>query len=110
MAVEEVAKVISNWREADLDDQEKAMLAFTEKFTLTPNQITDLDIEALREAGFSDEQILAIGLGVGYRNWVDRIADLLGVEEEKFDFPEEILKAFGATREQLQTSLYEDDR
>src|ERR687898_1142320 len=110
MAVEEVAKVISNWREADLDPEEKAMLAFTEKFTLTPNQITDLDIEALREAGFSDEQILAIGLGVGYRNWVDRIADLLGVEEEKFDFPEEILKAFGATREQLQASLYEDDR
>ena len=109
MAVEEVAKVISNWREADLDSQEKAMLAFTEKFTLTPHQITDADFEALREAGFSDEQILAIGLGAGYRNWVDRIADLLGVEEEKFDFPEEILKAFGVTREQLRTSLYEDN-
>jgi uncharacterized peroxidase-related enzyme len=110
MAVAEVAKVISNWREADLDNQEKAMLAFTEKFTLTPSHMTDADVEALREAGFSDEQILAIGLGAGYRNWVDRIADLLGVEEEKFDFPEEILKAFGVTREQLRTSLYEDDR
>jgi uncharacterized peroxidase-related enzyme len=110
MAAEEVAKVISNWREADLDDQEKSMLAFTEKFTLTPSQITDADIEALRHAGFSDEQILSIGLGAGYRNWADRIADLLGVEEEKFDFPEEILKAFGVTREQLQIFLYEDDR
>ena len=86
------------------------MLAFTEKFTLTPSQVTDADIEALRQAGFRDEEILSIGLGAGYRNWVDRIADLLGVEEEKFDFPEEILKAFGVTREQLQTSLYEDDR
>ncbi len=110
MAVEEVAKVISNWREAKLDEQEKAMLAFTEKFTLTPSQITDEDIDTLRHVGFSDEQILAIGLGAGYRNWVDRIADLLGVEEEKFDFPEEILKAFGVTREQLQTSLYEDGK
>ncbi|HEV8726449.1 MAG TPA: hypothetical protein VGW77_38045 [Candidatus Binatia bacterium] len=110
MAVEEVAKVISSWREADLDDQERAMLAFTEKFTLTPSQITDEDIEALRRVGFTEQQILAIGLGAGYRNWVDRIADLLGVEEEKFDFPEEILKAFGVTREQLQTSLYQDDR
>ena len=108
MAVEEVAKVISNWHEADLDDQEKAMLAFTEKFTLTPSQISDDDIETLRQAGFSDEQILSIGLGAGYRNWVDRIADLLGVEEEKFDFPEEILKAFGVTREQLETSLYQE--
>ena len=110
MAVEEVAKVISNWREAELDDQEKAMLAFTEKFTLTPNQISDEDFEKLRQTRFSDEQILAIGLGAGYRNWVDRIADLLGVEEEKFDFPEEILAAFGVTREQLETSLYEDSQ
>jgi uncharacterized peroxidase-related enzyme len=110
MAVEEVAKVISNWREADLDDQEKAMLEFTEKFTLTPSQMTDGDVEKLHEAGFSDEQILSIALGAGYRNWVDRIADLLGVEEEKFDFPDEILKAFGVTRDQLKTSLYEDGR
>lgn len=110
MAVEEVAKVISNWREADLDDQEMAMLAFTEKFTLAPNQISDQDIEKLRQAGFDEHQILAIGLGAGYRNWVDRIADLLGVEEEKFDFPGEILAAFGVTREQLQTSLYEDSK
>lgn len=91
-----------------MDDQEKAMLAFTEKFTLTPDQITDADIDNLRQAGFNEDQILAIGLGAGYRNWVDRIADLLGVEEEKFDFPNEILKAFGVTREQLKTSLYED--
>ena len=108
MAVEEVAKVISNWREADLEDAEKAMLAFTEKFTLTPSRMTDKDIEALRRAGFDEKQILAIGLGAGYRNWVDRIADLLGVEEEKFDFPEEILRAFGVSREQLKNSLYED--
>lgn len=110
MAVEEVAKVISNWRAADLDDQEKAMLAFTEKFTLTPSQMGEGDITALRKAGFGEEQILAIGLGAGYRNWVDRIADLLGVEEEKFDFPEEILSAFGVSREQLQRSLYEEPK
>ena len=108
MPVDEVAKVISNWRAADLDDQEKTMLAFTEKFTLTPSQITDEDIDQLRQAGFNEDQILAIGLGAEYRNWVDRIADLLGVEEEKFDFPDEILKAFGVSREQLKTSLYED--
>ena len=80
MAVEEVAKVISNWRTADLDQQEMAMLAFTEKFTLPPSQISDQDIEKLRQAGFGEHQILANGLGAGYRNWVDRIADLLGVE------------------------------
>ena len=102
--------MISNWREADLDDQEKVMLAFTEKFTLTPNEIRDEDMDELRQAGFDENQILAIGLGAGYRNWVDRIADLLGVEEEKFDFPDEILKAFGVTREQLQTSPYEDNK
>ena len=108
MAVDQVVKVITNWRQADLDAQERAMLTFTEKFTLTPGQLGDEDLEELRRSGFSEGEILAIALGAGYRNWVDRIADLLGVEEEKFDFPEEILAAFGVTREQLQTSLYEN--
>lgn len=108
MPVDQVAKIITNWRTAALDDQEKAMLAFTEKFTLTPSKLSDEDLEELRRAGFGESEILAIVLGAGYRNWVDRIADLLGVEEEKFDFPEEILKAFGVTRDQLQTTLYGD--
>jgi len=108
MPVDQVAKIITNWRTATLDDQEKAMLAFTEKFTLTPSKLSDEDLEELRRAGFGESEILAIVLGAGYRNWVDRIADLLGVEEEKFDFPEEILKAFGVTRDQLQTTLYSD--
>jgi len=108
MPVDQVAKIITNWRTATLDDQEKAMLAFTEKFTLTPSKLSDEDLEELRRAGFGESEILAIVLGAGYRNWVDRIADLLGVEEEKFDFPEEILKAFGVTRDQLQTTLYGD--
>jgi alkylhydroperoxidase family enzyme len=109
MPVDQVAKIITNWRTAALDDQEKAMLAFTEKFTLTPSKLSDEDLEELRRAGFGESEILAIVLGAGYRNWVDRVADLLGVEEEKFDFPEEILKAFGVTREQLQTTLYGDN-
>ena len=108
MAVQEVAKIITNWRGADLDAQEKEMLEFTEKFTLRPAQLGDSDVDGLRRAGFDEAEILAIVLGAGYRNWVDRIADLLGVEEEKFDFPEEILEAFGVTREQLQDSLYKE--
>ena len=59
MAVAEVAKVITNWREAALDNQERAMLGFTEKFTLTPSQITDADIEALRKAGIGYHEIVA---------------------------------------------------
>ncbi|MFQ5683943.1 MAG: carboxymuconolactone decarboxylase family protein [Candidatus Binatia bacterium] len=108
MPVDQVAKVITNWRTTTLDEQEKTMLAFTEKFTLNPSELSGKDLEELRSVGFSESEILAIVLGAGYRNWVDRIADLVGVEEEKFDFPEEILKAFGVTRAQLQTSLYKD--
>lgn len=109
MTAQQVARVITNWREADLDEQERAMLAFTEKLALAPDQIGDQDVEALRLAGFDEDQVLAIGLAAAYRSWVSRIADLLGVEEEKFDFPEEILAAFGVTREQLQTSLYAEE-
>ena len=33
IAVEEVAKMISNWSAAELDNREKTVLAFMEKFT-----------------------------------------------------------------------------
>ena len=62
MPVDQVAKIITNWRTAALDDQEKAMLAFTEKFTLTPSKLSDEDLEKLRRAGFGESEILAIVL------------------------------------------------
>ena len=58
------------------------MMTFAVKLTKTPGAMTDTDVEALREAGFSDRDILDIAEVVGYYNYANRIADGLGIELE----------------------------
>jgi len=75
--------VYRNWRAAELDDADRAMLAFAEKLTLLPSEVTEDDIASLRAAGFSDENIYDIVLLTAYRNFMNRINDGLGVTTER---------------------------
>ena len=56
------------------------MLEFSEKLTLIPSSITEVDIETLRGHGFSDRDILSIILAGAYRSYIVRVADALGIE------------------------------
>ena len=58
------------------------MLEYSVKLTTTPGGMNAADVEALRNAGFSDRDILDIAEVVGYYAYVNRIADGLGVELE----------------------------
>jgi len=58
------------------------MLAYAEKLTLRPASVTREDVEALREAGFSDEDVLHVCEVTAYYAYANRIADGLGVELE----------------------------
>ena len=58
------------------------MLAYARKLTREPSSVTQGDIEALRNAGFSDQAILEINLTVSYMNFVNRVAEGLGVKLE----------------------------
>ncbi|MCB8984790.1 MAG: peroxidase [Ardenticatenaceae bacterium] len=60
------------------------MLTYAEKLTLTPWQMVEGDVAALRAAGFSDTDILDINQVTGYYAYVNRLADGLGVELEDF--------------------------
>jgi uncharacterized protein YciW len=55
-----------------------------EKLTRTPGTTTKEDVEQLRRAGFSDEDILQIAEVTAYYAYVNRIADGLGVELESW--------------------------
>ncbi len=44
--------------------------------------MTETDVHALRTAGFSDQAILDAVQVVGYFNYINRVADALGVELE----------------------------
>lgn len=60
------------------------MLTYAVKLTLTPWEMEEADVIALRTAGFSDSDILDINQVTGYYAYVNRLADGLGVELEDF--------------------------
>ena len=49
--------MVMNWRVADLDARQRAMLEFTEKVATSSATIEEHDRQALRVAGFSDRDI-----------------------------------------------------
>ena len=67
---------------ADLDARRRAMLDYARKLTCTPAAVTRDDVVALRDAGFSDRDVLEIAEVTGYYAYVNRIASGLGVALE----------------------------
>ena len=56
------------------------MLEYSEKLTLTPAEMTQHDIQQLRDTGWTDRDILDIGSVCAYFNYRVRIVDGLGLE------------------------------
>lgn len=68
-----------DYRTADLTAQERVMLDYVAKLTLTPSRMTSHDVAVLRQAGFDDTAILQINLIASWFNYINRVADGLGV-------------------------------
>ena len=66
--------MVMNWRAADLDARQHAMLTFAEKVTKASAEITEGDRQALRDAGFSDRDIFDIASVAGFFNMTNRVA------------------------------------
>jgi len=64
-----------------------ALCAYAEKLTLYPKEMSAADIEALRDVGLDDRAIHDATQVIGYFNYINRIADALGVEPETFIRP-----------------------
>lgn len=60
------------------------MLDYAAKLTRAPADMTQSDVDRLREAGFSDSAILDICQVTAYYAFVNRLADGLGVELEGY--------------------------
>lgn len=70
----------NDWREAKLTPAEFAMLEYAEKLTVAPAMMEQKDIQALRDTGWDDKDILDIALAAAYFNFRVRIVDGLGLE------------------------------
>jgi len=74
-----VAALQKDFRTAPVSDQDKAMLEYVVKLTRDATQCTRTDHDHLRTAGFDDRGILQITLIASWFNYINRVADALGV-------------------------------
>lgn len=71
--------MVMNWRAADLDARQTAMLGFAEKVARSSAEVTEADRDALREAGFSERDIWDIASVVGFFSMTNRVASATGM-------------------------------
>lgn len=73
-------QVKDDWRQMALSEAEYAMLEFAEKLTLTSSNMRETDVQKLRDAGWTDRDILDIVHVCAYFNFRVRVVDGLGLE------------------------------
>ncbi len=67
---------------APLTPQERVMIDYVVKLTKDATNVRKDDHEKLRDAGFEDQAILQITLIASWFNYINRVADALGVGRE----------------------------
>ena len=83
-----LAEAVASGRFEQLDKRMAALCSYGVKLTLTPHEMQRGDIDELRRVGFDDRAIVDANQVVSYYNYVNRVADGLGVELED-SWPEE---------------------
>lgn len=74
-----VAALEEDYRTAPISEQERVMLDYVVQVTRDATRISPADHERLRSVGFDDKGILQITLIASWFNYINRVADALGV-------------------------------
>ena len=74
-----IAALREDYRTAPITEAEKVMLEFVIQLTKDAVKITPKHHERLHDAGFDDTAILQITLIAAWFNYINRVADALGV-------------------------------
>ena len=82
MDLTQVEKIKADYREAGLSARDAVILDFAVKLTLHPSRMEASDLERLKREGFSDVALLEIVHITGFFNYINRLADALGVDPE----------------------------
>jgi uncharacterized peroxidase-related enzyme len=72
-----------DYRTAPISEQDRTMLEYVVKLTKDATQVWPADHTKLREAGFDDRGILQITLIASWFNYINRVADALGVGRDE---------------------------
>ena len=73
-----------DYRQAKLSSSNRLMLDYVDKLTRHLSSVSESDVSSLKHGGFSDAAILDINQVAAYYNFVNRLADGLGVELEPY--------------------------
>jgi len=68
-----------DFRTAPIDDADRAMCEYVEQLSRDATQLEPQNLDVLRGHGFDDKAILQITLIASWFNYVNRVADALGV-------------------------------
>ena len=79
-----IRAIKTDWRTASVDEPTKALLAYAEKLSLTPGEMTSSDVDALRAQGFTDRDITDAAHNIAFFSYINRMAEGLGVDIEPF--------------------------
>lgn len=72
-----------DYEKAPLNARDRAMLDFAIRLTEDATQIQKADIDGLRTVGFDDVAILQITLIASWFNYINRVADALGIGRDE---------------------------
>lgn len=79
MDEELIAALRQDYTKAPISEQDRAMLDYVVKLTKDATRCSPQDLEQLRSVGFDDRGILQITLIASWFNYINRVADALGV-------------------------------
>ena len=80
---EELVRALQDdYKAAPISEQDRVMLDYVLQLTKDATRIQAADHERLRAVGFDDQGILQITLIASWFNYINRVADALGVGRE----------------------------
>jgi uncharacterized peroxidase-related enzyme len=71
-----------DYRDADLEPRVRCLCDLAVKVTQESSRVTAADLDVLRSEGWSDAAIHDALQVIAYFNYINRIADAVGVEDE----------------------------
>lgn len=68
-----------DYRTAPISEKDRVMLDFVVMVTQDATQVNPFELDRLRKVGFDDRAILQITLITSWFNYINRVADALGI-------------------------------
>src|SRR5262245_17989627 len=82
MPAEQVRDAVVDHHDAGLDPVDVAIMDFADKVVGNASRIRPEDVQALRDVGLSDEDIVDVALAIGARCFFSTVVDSLGIQPD----------------------------